>query len=269
MLKYHGIIVPLVTPLCLDRQVCEESVDRLIAHVAPTASALMPALSTGEGWQLTLSQWADMVSTTRRHSRGLPVLAGIELPMTKDIIERAGLAARLGVDAIVATAPQIPSLSQEQIFLHFMSILDQTRLPLFIYHEHMLSCSRIAPDTLARLCQVPGIVGIKDSSGEAPQTRQLVLNAEPVPIFQGWEHLCHEVPEVAGYILPLSNLEPQLCAEMLRTPADALLRARIDLLCKQHELLGPEWFRRLKTALKQQGLINHDLCVEPMGAVRP
>ncbi len=87
--RRHG---PPVTPPCGHDKVCASSVERLIDSVRPAASGLIPALSSGEGWQLDEAQWRDMVSLTRRFARWLPVLAGIELPTTREAIERAQLA---------------------------------------------------------------------------------------------------------------------------------------------------------------------------------
>src|SRR3989338_8956226 len=63
---YHGIIPPLVTPLDSAGTVDEDSVRRLILSVAPYASALMPTLSSGEGWALKEEQLFDMVTYTKR-----------------------------------------------------------------------------------------------------------------------------------------------------------------------------------------------------------
>ena len=101
---YQGVIVPLITPLTAEGAVCAASIERLIESVRPAAAGLVPTLSSGEGWRLTLSQWRDMVLWTRRFARGLPVLAGIELPTTGEVLERAQLVRDLQHDVLLARA---------------------------------------------------------------------------------------------------------------------------------------------------------------------
>ena len=76
-----------------------------------------------------------------------------------------------------------------------------------------------------------------------------------MPVFQGWEHLCYLSRGVDGYILPLSNLEPELCLEMLNNPA-AEKQNKIDALCKTYNILGEDWYVFLKKELQQRGIIK-------------
>ena len=71
---YSGIIPPLITPVNYDGNVCEQSVKNLVDFVRPHSTALMPTLSSGEGWALNDKQWKDMIRFTIKHSSGLPVL---------------------------------------------------------------------------------------------------------------------------------------------------------------------------------------------------
>ena len=96
---YHGIIPPLVTPLDSAGTVDEDSVRRLILSVAPYASALMPTLSSGEGWALKEEQLFDMVTYTKRYARGAPVLAGVLAPTTEEVLARAKVGMSAGADS--------------------------------------------------------------------------------------------------------------------------------------------------------------------------
>ncbi|MGH3976076.1 MAG: dihydrodipicolinate synthase family protein, partial [Pseudonocardiaceae bacterium] len=162
---YSGTIVPLVTPFDEMGNVSEACVARLIKSLRGEVTALMPALSTGEGWILTERQWRQMISATRAHRGGLPVLAGIQLATTAMVVSRAQRAVALGVDAIVVSSPFGENISQDQIYRHFAILRSTIRLPLFIYNEAAISGNRIELDTLMRICQLPGVVGIKESSG--------------------------------------------------------------------------------------------------------
>lgn len=254
---YSGTIPPLVTPLTANGDVSSRCVRRLIASLHDQVTALMPTLSTGEGWALTGEQWRDMIAATRRHCHNLPVLAGIQLPTASEVIKRSRQATELGCDAIVVSAPYGDQIDQEQIYQHYAIIRAETTIPLFVYNEAQIGGNRIELSTLVRICQLPGIVGIKESSGTPALTRSIIHAVPGVPVFAGWEHLLLEVPHVAGLIGPLANLEPALCNQMLAAPT-AQLQADIVKACQLYGLLTDDWYRSIKIELKRRGILTTD-----------
>lgn len=258
---YSGTIVPLVTPLDVNGMVSRSSVDRLIESVHGEVTALMPALSSGEGWLLSERQWTDMVSFTRKYSHGLPVLAGVQLATTAEVVERARAAAVLGADGVVVTTPFRDELSQEEIYQHFRTLRESMAVPLFLYNESTLSGNQIEVDTLCRICELPAVVGIKESSGSAELTREIVAALPGVPVFEGWENLLVHADGVAGFIGPLANLEPALCNAMLAEPTPAL-QAAIDAACERYGLFRDDWYRWVKRILHRRGVLNTDAVVQ-------
>lgn len=252
-----GVIVPLVTPFDADGQVSTEDVRRLVNHLADRVHGLLPALSSGEGWMLDDCQWTTVVTATRQAAAGLPVLAGILAADTATVVARAERAAAIGVDAVVATTPFGPDVSQDRIVAHYEEILATTDLPLVIYDESTLSGNRIARDTLHRLCTMPRIAGIKESTGSAQWTREVVADNPGVPVFEGWEHLLGKVAGIRGCITALANLDPKLCAAQLHEPT-ADRHSTIEALVRQHDLDGPEWVRSLKTELVRRSVLRNE-----------
>ncbi|HWO67565.1 MAG TPA: dihydrodipicolinate synthase family protein [Umezawaea sp.] len=257
---YKGAIVPLVTPLDGGGAVSESSVDSLIGSLGDEVTALMPTLSTGEGWKLSPDQWTAMVAATKEHSRGLPVLSGIQLPTTDEVIERARTAVDLGVDAIVVTTPYGTDVTQDAIFEHFRRIREAIGVGIFLYNEEAVSGNRIELDTLLRICRLPGIVGIKESSGDAAYTTAMTEAGTGIPVFEGWENLLSRVRGIAGFIGPLVNLEPALCNAMLVDPTPDR-QAEVNAACERFGLFGDEWYRPLKAELVRRGVIETDLVV--------
>ncbi|MGI5472354.1 dihydrodipicolinate synthase family protein [Streptomyces sp. CA-132043] len=254
--KLRGTVVPLVTPVNERRQVCEESTVRLIESLRDGVTGFMPALSTGEGWRLSLKQWIDIVHLTVTHAAGAPVLAGVEIGRTAGILARAGLAAELGADAIVVPPPfpaaDVPPVS---LLEHFRVIVEKSPLPVFVYHENAISKAPLDVDALREVCALPGVVGVKESSGSAEFTRELLAKGTDVPVFQGWEHLIADAPGVHGFVGPLANLEPAACNAAL----DGFSReaqARVDVLSKEYELLADDWYLHVKTELVRRGVIG-------------
>ena len=255
MAEYKGIIPPLITPLDTKGNVSEKSIKKLIEYVRPYASALMPTLSSGEGWALDDKEFVDMIRFTMKYARGLPVLAGVECSTTKKVIERSKIAKKFGIDAIVITTPFTKEISQNTIYAHFKDIAEAVKMPIFVYNEKAISKNAISYKILLRICKLDDIVGIKEASGSAKFTQKLIKSHLGIPIFQGWEHLCYSSKGVDGYVMPLANIEPKLCYEMFNNPS-MRDQKRINALCKQYNLLDERWYFFLKQELVNRAVID-------------
>ncbi|WP_371498804.1 dihydrodipicolinate synthase family protein [Kitasatospora sp. NBC_00374] len=252
-MTYSGTIAPLVTPVDADGRVHEASVARLIGSVRAEVTGLMPALSSGEGWKLSEAQWRDMITYTVRYADGLPVLAGIHLPDTEAVIERARVALDLGAATAVVTTPFRSDISQDEIYQHYRRIREAVPIPLFLYNEEAVSGNKIELETLLRICELPGIVGIKESSGSAEYTRRAAAGLT-IPVFEGWENLLSDVPGVAGMIGPLANLDPALCNAVLVDPAPEVQK-RVDEACERYGIFRDDWYRYVKQELHRREVI--------------
>ncbi|MCJ1681500.1 dihydrodipicolinate synthase family protein [Streptomyces sp. APSN-46.1] len=251
---YSGTIVPLITPFDEDDTVDEQSTARLIDHVRTEVNGLMPALTSGEGWKLDERQWTDIVTYTVRHSGDLPVLVGIQLPDTATIIERARRAMDIGADAVVVTTPFGKGVTQDDIVEHYRAIRGATGAPIFLYNEEALSGNKIELDTLLRLCEMPGIVGIKESSGDASFTVKMAEAGTGVPVFEGWENLISAASGINGFIGPLANLEPALCNAILVDPSPER-QAEVNATCEKYGVFKDDWYRWVKKELHARGII--------------
>jgi 4-hydroxy-tetrahydrodipicolinate synthase len=251
---YSGTIVPLITPLRPDGVVDRSSVDTLVDYVRDGVTALMPALSSGEGEKLSARQWQDVVEATIGCARGLPVLAGILLPETGQVVERARLARTLGADAVVVSTPFGAGVGQEEIYRHYATLRESVDIPLFVYNEAEKSGNHVELATLLRIFRLPDVVGIKESSGDPALTRRVVAADHEVPVFEGWENLMLEARGVAGFIGPLANLEPALCTAMLAEPTPAR-QHEIDELSKRFGIFEDDWYRHVKAELHARGVI--------------
>ncbi|MFD3996886.1 dihydrodipicolinate synthase family protein [Streptomyces sp. NPDC058583] len=252
---YSGTVVPLITPFDEHGVVDEPSVVRLLDHIRTEVNGFMPALTSGEGWKLDARQWQDVVTYTVRHAGGLPVLAGIQLPDTDAVIDRARTAAAIGADAVVVTTPFGAEVTQDDIVEHYKAIRAALDIPIFLYNEEALSGNRIEFDTLIRICkEIPGIVGIKESSGDAAFTRNMAEAGTGIPVFEGWENLLVDARGIDGFIGPLANLEPSLCNAMLVDPTPDR-QAEINTVCERYGVFKDDWYRWVKKELHRRGVI--------------
>ncbi|MFJ9173199.1 dihydrodipicolinate synthase family protein [Streptomyces sp. NPDC102360] len=258
----RGVVVPLVTPVDENGKVDEDSVARLLESLHGNVAGFMPALSSGEGWKLSLAQWMDMVRYTVRYARGLPVLAGAELGYAPLIAGRSELAASLGADAVVVPPPFGNTEDAGLGFVdHVRAIERDADLPIFLYCENAVSDWTLDADALAGACALPSVVGVKESSNDEEFTREALDRGIEVPVFQGWEHLLTKVPGTAGFIGSLANLEPGACREALADPTPERQRT-VDDLSERYRLDADDWYAHLKKELAARGVISTDRPVD-------
>jgi 4-hydroxy-tetrahydrodipicolinate synthase len=252
---WTGVIVALVTPLTDAGEICMSDMARLVASVRPHVNALIPALSTGEGWALSGEQWSQLIDSTVRYAAGLPVVAGIECPETAEVIARAQRAAILGAHAIAITTPYGPQVSQQEMYAHYAAVVQATSLPVIVYHESAVSGNDLQLDTLLKICMLDGVVAIKDSSGSPAFTQRLIAACPGVPVFQGIEALLLTVRNVDGYVVALANVEPALCAKLF-IGRSAARPTELQAACERYGLNRPDWYRMIKAELHRRGVLT-------------
>ncbi|RLU87493.1 dihydrodipicolinate synthase family protein [Streptomyces griseocarneus] len=261
---YAGVTVALVTPLSDRGDVPRPDVARLVGSVRRHVTALLPALSTGEGWALTDRQWQDMVGHVVECADGTPVLAGIQCPTTAEVAARARLAARLGATAVVATTPYGPHVTQREMRDHYAAVAEAAGLPVVVYHESVISGNTIEPATLLRICALPGTAAVKDSAGSAADTRALLAAGPGVPVLQGLEDLVGACGDVDGWVMALANIEPALCATAFATRP--VYDGAVRDACTHHGLDRPDWYRSLKAELHRRRVIGSARTATPEGS---
>jgi 4-hydroxy-tetrahydrodipicolinate synthase len=254
---YRGVIVPLVTPVTDRGTVSEVDVAMLVGSVAPHVDALMPALSTGEGWALSTAQWREMVAYTVQYAGGLPVVAGILRPSTAEVLAATELAAKLGAHAVAVTTPFGAEVDQEAMYAHYAE-LSAAALPVVVYHESAVSGNIMNLDTALRVCRLRHVVAVKDSGGNAEFTRSLLAARPDVVVWQGFEHLAGD--GVDGFAFGLANIEPQLCAALYREPGEPA-RQRVVTASTRYRLLDDDWYLNIKVRLCIRGIISTPLVV--------
>nr|WP_311138670.1 dihydrodipicolinate synthase family protein [Pseudomonas amygdali] len=121
------ILVPLVTPLNEQAQVCETSLERLLSSLAAHVDGYIPCLTSGEGWRLSRQQWLKMLELTLRHAGDKLVIAGIERSSTQEVLDFALMAQDAGAQAVMFTSPFTPGISQQVIIDHYQTIQKSRR----------------------------------------------------------------------------------------------------------------------------------------------
>jgi dihydrodipicolinate synthase/N-acetylneuraminate lyase len=280
----HGVVPPLVSPLAGRDVLDAEALERLVEHViGGGVHGLFLLGSTGEGPSLSCRLRRELVDRgCRQVARRLPVLVGISDTAFEESVGLACRAADCGADAVVATTPYYFKPGQAELVGYFTQLAAALPLPLYLYNMPGLTGTVIEPGTVRRLMEVPGIVGIKDSSGNLEYFGQLVSMARERPgwgVFMGREELgVHALAMGAHGVVPGgANLLPRLHADAWQAMAardcdlaEALNR-RITEVANAVFTLGCQsggFIQGLKAALSMVGLCG-DLLAPPFPLLPP
>jgi 4-hydroxy-tetrahydrodipicolinate synthase len=221
-MQLRGCGTALVTPFKQDGSVDEAALRNLVAwQVESGIDFLVPCGTTGETPTLTHDEWLRVIDVTVEVAAGkIPIVAGATSNSTHDAVEKAKeVAARPGVDAILTASPYYNKPTQEGQYRHFKAIAEAAGKPVIVYNVPGRTGANIEPGTLARLAEVPSIVGVKEASGNITQIAE-VCNAVPEHflVFSGDDSIT--LPVIAlggvGIISVASNEIPREIAEMTR-----------------------------------------------------
>jgi 4-hydroxy-tetrahydrodipicolinate synthase len=221
-MKLRGCGTALVTPFKSDTSVDEEALRALVVwQVESGIDFLVPCGTTGETPTLSHDEWLRVIDVTVEVAGGrVPIVAGATSNSTRDAVEKAKEASsRPGVDAILTASPYYNKPTQEGQYRHFKSIAESIDKPIILYNVPGRTGANIEPSTLARLAEVPNIMGVKEASGNISQLAE-VIHAVPQHflVLSGDDALTLPVISLGGIgvISVASNEIPHEMAEMTR-----------------------------------------------------
>lgn len=173
-----GVVPPLVTPLTPSYDVDTASLARLIEYqLTGGVDGVFVLGTSGEGTFLTDEQRQTVLETTVGVVAGqVPVLAGVIDTATNRVASHISASLKAGVDALVATAPFYAATHPAEIERHFVSLASQAGgVPLYAYDIPPRVGTKLPAALVTSLGEQGVIAGVKDSSGQEPSLRELVL----------------------------------------------------------------------------------------------
>jgi len=175
MLTFSGVLTALVTPLRNDA-VDEEALRRLIDdQIASGIDGLVPVGTTGESPTLTVEEHIRVIELTVQHAKKrVPVIAGTGSNSTRETIELSQAARKAGADGLLLVTPYYNRPSQDHLYRHFQSVIKAVPLPTVLYNVPGRTACDMLPDTLARLCELPEVVGVKEATASALRASQII-----------------------------------------------------------------------------------------------
>ena len=164
--RLKGSITALITPF-KNGEFDEQAFKRLVEwQIAEGTDGLVPVGTTGESPTLSHKEHMRVVELCVETARGrVPVIAGAGSNSTREAIELTRHAKQVGADAALSVAPYYNKPTQDGLYRHFAAIAEAVDLPIVLYNIPGRSIVEISVETMAKLAEIPNIVGVKDATG--------------------------------------------------------------------------------------------------------
>ncbi len=171
-----GSIVALVTPMHEDGSVDYPALRRLIDwHVAEGTDCIGIVGTTGESPTVTPDEHCEIIRAAVEYTAGrVPVMAGAGANSTAEAIELSRYAKKVGADCTLQVVPYYNKPTQEGQYRHFKAIAEAVDIPVVLYNVPGRTVADMQHETVLRLAQVPGIVGIKEATGNIDRAAWLI-----------------------------------------------------------------------------------------------
>ena len=277
---FTGAGVAIVTPMHADGSVNYAELGRLIDdQIEHGTDAIIICGTTGESATLTHEEHAECIRFAVEHTaRRVPVVAGTGSNDTAYAVKLSQHAEEAGADALLLVTPYYNKASQAGLIQHFSAIANAVRLPCILYNVPSRTGCNLLPATLAELCKLPNINGVKEASGNMAQVSEIAaLCGDELNIYSGEDGLILPILALGGkgVISVLSNVAPQythdICAAWFAGDAARSLQLQLGALELVHALFADVNPIPVKWALNRLGWaagpLRLPLC-EPSPAVQ-
>jgi 4-hydroxy-tetrahydrodipicolinate synthase len=257
-----GSIVALVTPMHEDGSIDFDALRRLIDwHVAEGTDCIGVVGTTGESPTVSVEEHCEIIRVAVDHARGrVPVMAGAGGNSTREAIELTRFAKQVGADCSLSVVPYYNKPSQEGIYQHFKAIAEAVELPMVLYNVPGRTVADMQPDTALRLAQVPGVVGIKEATGNIERACSLIKAApKGFSIYSGDDPTAIALMLLGGHgnVSVTANVAPRamhlLCKAAMAGPVKEATALHMTLLALHKHLFVEPSPAPTKWALSRMG----------------
>jgi 4-hydroxy-tetrahydrodipicolinate synthase len=222
-MQIRGIIPPVATPMQANEDLDLPRLRWFLDHLIDAGVHGVFVLGTNsEFYALDENEKQQVIATAVEHVHGrVPVFAGTGAETTREAVRLTRMAEREGADGVSVITPYFIAPSQQEIVDHFRRIAESTRLPVMLYNNPS-TCGglKIDPETVARLAEVPNIVGVKDSSGDLQNTCEFIRVVPPrFSVLMGRDTLIFHglISGAKGAVPATGNIAPRLLVEIYET----------------------------------------------------
>jgi 4-hydroxy-tetrahydrodipicolinate synthase len=265
----RGSIPALITPMLEDGKVDYPTLRKLIDwHVAEGTDGLVIVGTSGESPTVNVDEHREILRVSvEQAAKRIPIIAGCGANSTAEAISLAKYAESIGADAQLQVVPYYNKPTQEGLFQHFKAIAEATpKLPVILYNVPGRTVADLQHDTVLRLAQVPGIIGIKEATSNIERAQWLIRDVpKAFAVFSGDDAtavalmLCGG----AGNISVTANVAPrlmhELCMAALRGDVKEAMRIQFQLLPVHKNLFLEANPIPVKWAMQRMGLCGPTL----------
>jgi len=263
-----GSLVAIVTPMHEDGRLDAARFRTLIDwHVSEGTDGIVVVGTTGESPTVNFDEHKELIRIAIEHAKGrIPVIAGTGGNSTAEAIELTESAKKAGATACLSVVPYYNKPTQEGLYQHFRKVAETVDIPMLLYNVPGRTVADLQNDTVLRLAQVPGIIGIKDASASIERGTDLIRRApRGFALYSGEDSTALALMLLGGQgvISVTANVAPRLmhemCARALAGDAKTSRELNLRLLPLHQRLFVEANPIPVKWALAQMGLIEGGL----------
>ncbi|WER44755.1 4-hydroxy-tetrahydrodipicolinate synthase [Cupriavidus sp. WKF15] len=262
MTQITGSIVAIVTPMHEDGSLDYPALRALVDwHVAEGTDAIVIVGTTGESPTVSVDEHCELIRVAvGQAGKRIPIIAGTGGNSTNEAIELTAFAKKVGADASLQVVPYYNKPTQEGMYRHFRTIAEAVDLPVLLYNVPGRTVADMNNDTILRLAQVPGIVGVKEATGNIDRAAQLIKDApEGFAIYSGDDPTAVALILLGGKgnISVTANVAPrkmhEMCAAALKGDVVTARRLHMELIELNKAMFCEANPIPVKWALQQMG----------------
>jgi 4-hydroxy-tetrahydrodipicolinate synthase len=218
---FKGSMVAIVTPMLEDGAIDHDAYRRLIDwHIAEGTHAIVAVGTTGESPTVTVEEHGELIRVAVEQVRGrIPVIAGTGGNSTAEAVALTAYAKKVGAAASLQVVPYYNKPTQEGLYRHFCKVAETVDLPVILYNVPGRTVADLSTETTLRLAQVPGIIGIKDATGDLARGADLLKRApKNFAVYSGNDDSALALMLLGGHgvISVSANVVPRLMSEMCK-----------------------------------------------------
>ncbi len=274
MLK--GSIVAIVTPFKGGKVDVEAYRELIEFQIENGTSAIVPCGTTGESATLSMEEHNQVVDTAvEAVNKRVPVIAGTGGNSTLEAIELTRHAKEAGADACLQVTPYYNKPTQEGLYQHFKAIAKAVPLPQVLYNVPGRTSVNMLPETVARLAELPEVIGIKEASGNLGQMTEIIrIAGDNITLLSGDDNIILPVLSIggSGVVSVVANIIPKDTSDIVKYWEEGDIERSKDLFYKVFPLCQAMFYETnpipVKTSLALMGKVQDELRL-PMSPMAP
>ena len=262
MIQISGSLVAIVTPMHEDGSLDFPSLRKLIDwHITEGTDGIVIVGTSGESPTVSVEEHRELIRVAvEQANKRIPIIAGTGGNSTTEAVELTAYAKQVGADASLQVVPYYNKPTQEGMVLHFRKVAESVDLPVILYNVPGRTVADMTVETMLRLAEVPGVIGVKEATGNIDRAAQLIKGAPAsFKIYSGDDPTAVALMLLGGHgnISVTANVAPRamhdLCAAAMRGDVETARRIHMQLLSVHKNLFVESNPIPVKWALQAMG----------------